>query len=189
MRKTLLSGALTIMLLIGIVAPAFAWTNLGDYWPTQSYTPNHGNKWGQIVRSGNRYLDVDTDGVYWDNNRTNWVKNNGNDPAIVFHIFQQNTNCGQQFNFTGYWWSDAPGVYKQQKWADCTWWTSGPNNELRIYTPRNNIVAWVSYDFGGEFVDQGGGSLNGEANYDTYYGSNKQWMAKWYFEGNDNLHN
>jgi len=178
-----------VALLLVVVVPALAWTNLGDYYPGQAYQPNHGTKWGQIVRSGSRYLDVDTDSVYWDGGRTSYVQNNGNDPAIVFHIFKQNSNCGQRFGFTGYWWTSTPGAYVQSKWADCVVWTSGPNNEVRIYVPRFNISANTNYDFGAEFTDQGGGGLNGESNYDTYYGGNKGNMGKWYFESNDSLHN
>lgn len=187
MRRQLLLG--TVAGIFGLLFST-AWVELGDYFPSASYTPNHGKKWGEVVRSGARYLHVDTNQVWWDPDRVYYLRISGYDSRIVFHIFQQNSNCGVRMNFTGYWWSDLPGTWMDlAKWADCVAGTTGPNNEMRIGIPRSNIEAYQDYDFGGEWVDQGGGSLSGEADYDTYHGAKKYWMTKFFFEGNDSLHN
>ena len=145
--------------------------------------------WANIYRSGSRYLDADAELVSWDSGRVSQIQSQGTDPATVVHIFKQNSGgCGQSFNFTGYWWSNIAGAYGAMKWADCVPWTTGPNNELRMYYPRANMVGGQSYQVGGEFTDQGGGSLNGEVTYDTYYGSSKDYHSKWCFNGSDSVY-
>lgn len=186
MRKYLIGIAATAALLLATAVSVFAWTDTGSFCCNGNWwDPNTGDKWGQFA--GSRYLDADGSPISWDSYRTGQIQGGSYDPATVFHIFKQNSNCGQSFNFTGYWWSNISGTYKDQKWADCSYFTSGPNNELRIFYPRSNISAYTQYDVGGEFQDQGGGSLSGETNYDTYYGGNKDNHGKWCFDGSNNI--
>ncbi len=190
MRKGFLSFALVVALLLGTVSGVLAWTYFGKFYGSNWWAPNEGEKWGQMLRDySGRYLDADADNVWWDGNRAIQLNSQGNDPQTVFHIFKPDSNCGERFNFTGYWWANIAGVYKYHKWADCVFWTSGPDNELRIYYPRFNIVAYQLYDVGGRFQDQSGSSPAGEVTYDTYFSSNKEYHTKWCFESDDSLHN
>ena len=189
-RRYFLGATLAAVFLFLTVGAVFAWVDTGPFCCNPNYwDPNTGDKWAQFaVVPGSRYLHADASPVSWDSGRTAQIQADLYDPMAVFHIFQQNTNCGQQFNFTGYWWSNIAGTFNNYKWAFCAGQpTTGPNNELRIVYPRLNIVANTAYDVGGEFVDQGGGALSGETNYDTYYITAKDNHGKWCFDGNNNI--
>lgn len=108
---------------------------------------------------------------------------------MVFHLLQKNSSCQQRFDYNGWFWSSVPGSWDFSKEAGCPSVAPEIQNENRVYMPRNNINADQSYDIGSEFQEANSANLDGEATYDIYYGSSKDYMTKWCFNSNDYMYN
>jgi hypothetical protein len=186
-------GLAAICLLSGQL-PALAWTFLGEFPSSrlnQYYTPNHGNRWAQIVWDGNdRYIHVDANELWWTSSRVHQMRMATVNPHIVFHLFHQDTNCQLRFDFTGFWWSDSDNPWVRSKADTCPGNTADDSyhNEVRIGFHRGTLEPLTDYEVGAEFQDRSSNPPdNGEANYDTYFGGAKRWMGKFYFESDDTL--
>lgn len=165
-KKILAPALLTAMLLLGIV-PALAapgdWVRVGGWnrpdfvVPYQANTADSG-RWANIFfrdgAPGQRRLQwTDLYQFYWDSGQISQFQSQNQDPAIVFHHFQQDTNCAgiQPWNFNNYWWiGGGPiDVSGQIKWADCNPFTSSSyNNELRGYFNRSQLIPGNWYEMG-----------------------------------------
>lgn len=208
-RKKMLAPALLAALLLGIL-PAFAapgdWVRVAGWdrpefvVPYMADTSPDAGRWANIFfrdgPPGQRRLQwTDLYQFYWDSSQIEYFRSQNQDPAIVFHHFQQDTNCAgtQPWNFNNYWWiGGGPiNVSGQVKWADCNFLTSSShNNELRGYFPRWELIPGRWYEVGAEFIDYptqtlgNWGSGPGQVTFDTYFGSTKAFMGKncfWYW--------
>lgn len=185
------SATAALLLLIATAIPASAaWQYFFTYFGGNAWSPIQGEAWGQMIRTGTRYLQAETYSVRWNWDRINWLRARPDDPQSVFHIFEQNSGgCASTFSFNQYWWTNVPNAYKYEKNANCVPTPWGPLNEVRFYYPRWSILSYpdAAYYYGGEF-ETGYMSEYGETNYDTYYAGSKEWHGKWCFRNDDSMY-
>lgn len=171
----------------------FAWTNLGTINGHQYWSPNSLVKWAQFTNaSGNRYLQVDAENMAYSSGNITQLHNAGPYPALVFHAFQQNSNCYVALNTTGNWWTNLPYSSFEQKSANCAGQNYSGNNEGRIWINSWNLNSSNIYFAGIEYRDMSPNN-SGEVVYDGYgqyyWTGQRDYMGKFYFESNNSLHN
>lgn len=173
----------TLAVFMSVASAALAWSNLGALNSgTKWYSPYSGDKWGQIqYNSGFRLLDVEAHYLYYGDRYNQPIR-------MVFHAFQTNSNCYIAMDATGYYWTNFPNASYLRKTAKCGSESGSYNNEVRIQ-PNVALDPSGHYYAGAEYRDRSP-NLGGEMNYDGYGWNawDKEWLGKFYFETNDNLH-
>jgi len=169
---------------MSVASAALAWTYLGSLnGGTKWYSPYTGEKWGQIrYSSGFRLLDVEAYNLYYGDRYNQPIR-------MVFHAFQTNTNCYIAMGATGYWWTNFPNPGYLRKTAKCGSEPGSYYNEVRIQPNLALSPSGTYYYAGAEYRDRAP-KLGGEMSYDGYGWNawDKEWLGKFYFETNDNLH-
>lgn len=195
-RNKLIATLVAVVVVLGMTLPASAaWTVTGYLQRSQYFSPYQGTKWANLWRYGySRYVDVYNDNTKWSFNDL-YQMGCCLGPAIVYHMFQQNTpsGCAVPMNWTGAgWWPYELSISTNESKGTTCGGASYPYiNEVRLrIADKTYIQAEYPYWFGAEFLDQDYlGRTVGEANYDTYMCllGCKDWMGKWCFNGVDTV--
>jgi hypothetical protein len=104
-RATRLAAALAASVLLFALAAlgvAAAWTDLGGYTPAvwTSWSPYKGHRWGGVDYDyAGRYVQAENADMAFDQGKINWIQNNNDAAALVFHMFKADGNCYIPFNY------------------------------------------------------------------------------------------
>ena len=135
-----------------------------------------------------RYIRPEAWMMRWSQDRLDWIRNNGQNISIVFHVFRPATNCVAQFDYAGGVETNFEEWDWESKWAGCLGEIPIPDvhNEVRI-TDRNPWAMQANWDWyyaHAYFEDYyremyGTNGPAAEFTYDCYYGNAKGYMSKY----------